>query len=258
MAFVSAASNLVPGDTNGKPDAFVRDLRSGRTTRVSVGTGGRQSNGTTYDVQIDGACSRVAFTSDATNLHVTKAAAKRNKWLRPVATKAPRAGTKQVYVHFLNGTRDNASMKGATFLASASRRGVPATSDAYDASFGVLGGGCRVGRCGTTSGDSLSFTTSAANLTAGDHNGREDIYQRDFYRPVLRSKQRKSGKKPYLQMKTSLVSPPRRARRATAPPPTRRPTTAAASSSSRRPPRISCRTTTTTPPTSSCAACTST
>jgi hypothetical protein len=206
VAFVSAASNLVGGDTNGKPDAFVRDLRSGRTTRVSVGTGGRQSNGTTYDVQIDGGCSRVAFTSDATNLHVTKSAAKRNKWLRPVATKAPRRGTKQVYVHFLNGTRDNAGMSGATFLASASRRGVPASSDAYDVSFGVLGGGCRVGRCGTTSGDSLSFTTSAANLTAGDHNGQEDIYQRDFYRPVLKAKQRKARKKPYLRMKTSLVS----------------------------------------------------
>ena len=206
VAFVSDASNLVPGDTNGKPDAFVRDLRSGRTTRVSVGTGGRQSNGSTYDVQIDGACSRVAFTSDATNLHVTKAAAKRNKWLRPVATAAPRRGTKQVYVHFLNGIKDNAAMKQATFLASASKRGIPASSGAYDASLGVLGGGCRVGRCGTTAGDSLSFTTSAANLTPGDHNGREDIYQRDFYRPVLKSKQRKSGKKPYLQMKTSLVS----------------------------------------------------
>src|SRR3954465_7084034 len=29
VAFTSDASNLVPGDTNGKADAFVRDLRSG-------------------------------------------------------------------------------------------------------------------------------------------------------------------------------------------------------------------------------------
>src|SRR3954471_10697135 len=34
VAFVSQASNLVAGDTNGKADAFVRDLRSGRITRV--------------------------------------------------------------------------------------------------------------------------------------------------------------------------------------------------------------------------------
>src|SRR5829696_864189 len=38
VAFVSEASNLVPGDTNGKADAFVRDLRTGVTTRVSRGT----------------------------------------------------------------------------------------------------------------------------------------------------------------------------------------------------------------------------
>src|SRR3954447_21950756 len=68
VAFVSEATNLVPGDTNGKADAFVRDLRTGKTRRVSVAGKRRQSNGTTYDVKIDGGCSRVAFTSDASNL----------------------------------------------------------------------------------------------------------------------------------------------------------------------------------------------
>jgi len=206
VAFVSQASNLVAGDTNGKADAFVRDLRAGRTTRVSVGPRGRQSNGTTFDVQIDGACSRAAFTSDATNLHTPRSAGKRNRWLKPVATAAPKRGTRQVYVRFLNSVGDNAKMGGTTFLASANKRGVPGSASSYDVSFGVLGGGCRVGRCGTTSGDTLSFTSDAANLTAGDHNGQADIYQRDFYRPVLNYKQRRAGKKPYLQMKTSLVS----------------------------------------------------
>jgi hypothetical protein len=196
VAFVSEASNLVPGDTNGKADAFVRDLRAGRTVRVSVGSKGRQSDGTTYDVQIDGACSRVAFTSDATNLHTPRSAGKRNRWLRPVATAAPKRGTKQVYVHFMHSRNDNGSMGGVTFLASANSRGVPASADSYDVSFGVLGGGCKVGRCGTTSGDSLSFTSDASNLTRGDHNGQQDIYQRDFPR----------GRKRYLTMKTSLVS----------------------------------------------------
>lgn len=36
VAFESAASNLVPGDTNGAPDVFVRDLQAGTTQRVSV------------------------------------------------------------------------------------------------------------------------------------------------------------------------------------------------------------------------------
>ena len=37
VAFTSAASDLVAGDTNGIPDVFVRDLQSGTTRRVSVG-----------------------------------------------------------------------------------------------------------------------------------------------------------------------------------------------------------------------------
>ncbi len=37
VIFGSAASNLVPGDSNGTGDVFVRDLRAGTTVRVSVG-----------------------------------------------------------------------------------------------------------------------------------------------------------------------------------------------------------------------------
>ena len=36
VVFTSRASNLVPGDTNGVADVFVRDLVDGRTTRVSL------------------------------------------------------------------------------------------------------------------------------------------------------------------------------------------------------------------------------
>src|SRR4051794_21987881 len=50
VAFVSDASNLVPGDTNGKADAFVYDIRSQRIQRMSVSSTGGQSNGTTYDI----------------------------------------------------------------------------------------------------------------------------------------------------------------------------------------------------------------
>jgi hypothetical protein len=44
VAFDSAATNLVPNDTNGWPDIFLRDLVTGVTTRVSVTTGGGQSS----------------------------------------------------------------------------------------------------------------------------------------------------------------------------------------------------------------------
>jgi Tol biopolymer transport system component len=42
VAFVSTATNLVPGDTNGAQDIFLRDRLLGTTERVSVGTGGTQ------------------------------------------------------------------------------------------------------------------------------------------------------------------------------------------------------------------------
>ena len=37
VAFISSASNLVPGDNNGSPDVFVRDLVAGTNYLVSVG-----------------------------------------------------------------------------------------------------------------------------------------------------------------------------------------------------------------------------
>jgi Tol biopolymer transport system component len=42
VAFASKASNLVPGDTNGAIDLFVRDRRLGQTRRVSLGRAGNQ------------------------------------------------------------------------------------------------------------------------------------------------------------------------------------------------------------------------
>ena len=71
VAFVSGASNLVPGDTNGRPDAFVRNLLTGRTVRVSVDSRGRQSGGSVSEVAINGLCTRVAFVSDGGDLALT-------------------------------------------------------------------------------------------------------------------------------------------------------------------------------------------
>ena len=40
VAFASAATNLVPGDTNGVADVFLHDRQTGQTTLVSVGPAG--------------------------------------------------------------------------------------------------------------------------------------------------------------------------------------------------------------------------
>lgn len=63
--FSSQATNLVTGDTNALPDVFVRDLRLGETTRVSVTTAGAQSDGATRMPTISGNGRWVAFQSGA-------------------------------------------------------------------------------------------------------------------------------------------------------------------------------------------------
>jgi Tol biopolymer transport system component len=68
VAFTSEATNLVPNDTNGFWDIFVRDRRLNRTSRVSVGLGGMQPNGESARAAISGNGRFVAFVSSATNL----------------------------------------------------------------------------------------------------------------------------------------------------------------------------------------------
>ena len=73
VAFRSAASNLVPGDTNGKTDIFVVDLlvpaaSAGRIQRVSVGNAGNEANGDSTAPQIAANGVTVVFQSDASNL----------------------------------------------------------------------------------------------------------------------------------------------------------------------------------------------
>jgi uncharacterized repeat protein (TIGR01451 family) len=74
VVFASLASNLVPGDTNGVGDVFVRDRRTAVTERVSLGLKGAEGNGdsnfagfsTAPSISDDGRY--VAFKSDASNL----------------------------------------------------------------------------------------------------------------------------------------------------------------------------------------------
>ncbi len=73
VAFASAATNLVSGDTNGAVDIFVRDRTAGRTVRVSLGTGGAQANAASGHQVWEGLSMAaggltVAFRSAASNL----------------------------------------------------------------------------------------------------------------------------------------------------------------------------------------------
>ncbi len=71
VAFVSVAADLVPGDTNGQRDVFVRDRQAGTTERVSIRTDGGQATSASFgssspSISSDGRY--VAFASSATDL----------------------------------------------------------------------------------------------------------------------------------------------------------------------------------------------
>ena len=68
VAFDSDASNLVPGDTNGTGDVFVRDLQTGAITRVSTDVNGGQGNHQSLNESISADGRYVTFTSLASNL----------------------------------------------------------------------------------------------------------------------------------------------------------------------------------------------
>lgn len=70
VAFVSEASNLTEGDTNGVADVFVHDLMSGETRRLTDNLIAAQPNGASRDAAISGDGQSVAFVSDADNLVV--------------------------------------------------------------------------------------------------------------------------------------------------------------------------------------------
>ena len=114
VAFISSASNLVPGDTNGIPDVFVRDLIAGTNCLVSVGAflapSGPSSIMATPVITPDGRY--VAFFSLATNL----------------APAVPGTSTGEVYVRDrLMGTTTWASTNAAAIVsATLGLSGMPA------------------------------------------------------------------------------------------------------------------------------------
>ncbi len=142
VAFLSGATNLVAGDTNGFPDVFVHDTQSGATTRVSGGSAGAEANGVSYAPSISGDGRYVAFHSAATNLVVGDT---NSSW--------------DVFVH------DRHS--GITTRASVNSSGAQGSS--HSAAPSLSGDGRFV-----------AFHSNASNLVTGDANGAWDIFVRDL------------------------------------------------------------------------------
>jgi cysteine-rich repeat protein len=68
VAFYSAGTNLVAGDTNGSNDVFVRDRQAATTERVSVSSAGTQGDAESLFPELSADGRFVVFESDATNL----------------------------------------------------------------------------------------------------------------------------------------------------------------------------------------------
>ncbi|HET9484248.1 MAG TPA: hypothetical protein VFO79_09850 [Xanthomonadales bacterium] len=69
VAFISSATNLVPGDTNGLDDLFLRDRIAGTTTLLTRGVGGVPANGfVKAQPRISADGRYVSFRSNASNL----------------------------------------------------------------------------------------------------------------------------------------------------------------------------------------------
>ncbi len=141
VAFESRANTLVPGDTNGVSDIFLRDRWNGTTVRVSVGAGGVQGNNESWFPSISSDGRYIAFMSRASNLVLgdTNAA-------------------DDVFVHDrVTGATDRVSVSGGGAQGDL-RSDMPSIS---------------------ANGRLVAFRSVATNLVPGDTNASDDVFVHD-------------------------------------------------------------------------------
>src|SRR5438445_704443 len=151
VAFDSAATDLVAGDTNGVSDVFVHDRQTGTTERVSVASGGAQGNGSSgrigfaFPAALSAVGRFIAIVSFATNL---------------VASDTN--GATDVFVHDRQtGTTERGS------VASGGTQGNRNSGGFF--AFPAL----------SADGRLVAFQSDATNLVAGDTNGATDVFVHD-------------------------------------------------------------------------------
>jgi Tol biopolymer transport system component len=143
IAFESNATNLVPGDTNGETDLFLRDVVVGTTTRISLSSNGSQVPAntayTSYNPSVSADGRFVAFQSYAQ--------------LAGVPT-----GVTDIFVRDV--------VAGTTTIASVNSSGVQA--DSFSTSPSI-----------SADGRFVAFQSLARNLVAGDTSNNFDIFVHD-------------------------------------------------------------------------------
>ena len=142
VAFQSFATNLVPGDANGQPDIYVRDLASGELIRATVGLGGAEPDGPSRYPMVSRDGEQVVFESHATNL-----------------VPGDTNGVKDVFLCEL--------ATGAITRLSRGPGGVGGDGDSGAPTF-------------SPDQSKVTFVSLASNLAAGDANGAQDVFVRDL------------------------------------------------------------------------------
>ena len=158
VAFVSGATNLVPGDTNNHSDVFVKDLATGQTVRVNTSSNGEQANnsiafGTSPSLAVDhNGRVYVAFSTDASNLVAGDTGNYTDVFVKDLAT-------------------------GITTRVSTDRQGNAGNffSSAFSSPSLAIDGNGHV---------YVAFASDASNLVAGDTNGTTDVFVKDLTGPT--------------------------------------------------------------------------
>src|SRR4051794_4125690 len=139
VAFQSFATNLVPNDTNGRGDVFVRDLEAGTTVRASVGPGGQQFEGSVNGPEAISADARLVVFWTQKDLGD-------NRFLDTLMTRDLKAGT--------------------TVVESRNAKGELANGQFFNVAM-------------SPDGRYLAFDSDSTNLAPGTTAGRFQAYLRD-------------------------------------------------------------------------------
>jgi Ca2+-binding RTX toxin-like protein len=200
VVFQSGATNLVPGDTNGHQDIFAKDLITGAVTLVSSSTAGVQANNDSNDFVISQDGTKVAFYSTASNL-----VANDTNYAGDIFVKDLTTGVLTRVSTDSNGGQSNGAAYGPLFSPDGTKIAfygpasnlVPGDTNGFwdlfvkdlntgaitrvsTTSSGAQANGSTLTPAFSHDGTKIAFVSYASNLSAGDSNGRQDVFIKDL------------------------------------------------------------------------------
>ena len=199
VTFFSGSNNLVPGDTNGRSDAFLRDRLTKQTTRVSIASDGTQGDSYSFPAGISADGRFVAFTSNASNFIPGDSNGDVDAFVhdRITGNTTPVSiatnGTQGNSLSFAGGISADGRFVGfqtpSNNLVNGDTNGVgdvfvrdrvaKTTTRVSIATNGVQGNAYSYAGGISADGRFVMFSSNANNLVPGDTNGLKDVFVRD-------------------------------------------------------------------------------